>query len=673
MDPFPRSRPRRLFGALIALALAGGAGARGGPGAAVPNDDVDLRGLTIEELLEVEIEVASKRARPLRISPGIVTVLDRDEILASGARDLIDLLRTLPAFGFAADVEGVVGIGVRGVWAHEGKVLLLLDGQEMNERMFSTIPFGRHFPIEQIERIEVMRGPGSVIHGGYAELAVINVITASATGAREGARVAGRVGSMDSASEQSIDLSAHRSWGGNLELSAGISALRGLRSDRTYTDFAGSSFAMAGRSDLQPTLVNIGLRWRELRLRAIHDHYRTETRDGDDLVLPRADRMDFDTTILDAQLDLELSDGLRLQPRLNFKRQRPWRVVDPTSPIAYDNTVDRYSGGLTTYADLSKRAQLSVGFEGFTDRAELRDTAGEVGAEHFVEAGEERYHNAAAFAELLLDHPLANLTAGLRHEVNSQAGSSLVPRIGLTRSIERLHLKAFYNRAFRAPGVENILSGVEIEPERTSVFELAVTYELGREMMFTATGFDISIDNPIIYFYDELNDADTYRNFARTGSRGFELDWRIQAPWLRADLGYSFYSARGANRAEIYTVAGHPELLLGFPAHKLALRAQLRLEGVNMTLDPSAVWLSERYGFLHGDGQGGAALEAQPSLLLLDLFVNRRDLFAPGLDLGLGVHDLLDSGHTFIQPYDSGHAPIPGPSRELSLRLAYRL
>src|SRR5438876_155135 len=66
---------------------------------------------------------------------------------------------------------------MRGNWAHEGKVLLLLDGQEMNENLFGTTQFGNHFSIDQIQKVEIIRGPGSAIYGGYAEYGVINIIT----------------------------------------------------------------------------------------------------------------------------------------------------------------------------------------------------------------------------------------------------------------------------------------------------------------------------------------------------------------------------------------------------------------------------------------------------------------------------------------------------------------
>lgn len=78
----------------------------------------------------------------------------------------MQVLQLIPGFDFGVDVEGIVGIGVRGNWAHEGKVLMLWDGLEMNEDLYSTLQFGGHYPVGQIKRIEIIRGPGSAIYGG---------------------------------------------------------------------------------------------------------------------------------------------------------------------------------------------------------------------------------------------------------------------------------------------------------------------------------------------------------------------------------------------------------------------------------------------------------------------------------------------------------------------------
>ena len=127
--------------------------------------------------MNIKITVASIKELTPRQSPGIITNITSEDIRNLGARDLMEVLRHVPGFEFGVDVEGVVGLGIRGNWAHEGKVVLFVDGIEMNERLYSTTQFGNHYPVENIERIEIIRGPGSALHGGFAAYAVINIIT----------------------------------------------------------------------------------------------------------------------------------------------------------------------------------------------------------------------------------------------------------------------------------------------------------------------------------------------------------------------------------------------------------------------------------------------------------------------------------------------------------------
>jgi outer membrane receptor for ferrienterochelin and colicin len=134
----------------------------------------------LEELINSLISVSSKKAMNTRETPGIISLITEEEIKNSGARDLIDVLRLIPGIDFGVDVEGVVGLGMRGNWANEGKILILLDGQETNEIMFASSQLGNRFPIDLIKRIEIIRGPGSAIYGGYAEYGVVNIITKQA-------------------------------------------------------------------------------------------------------------------------------------------------------------------------------------------------------------------------------------------------------------------------------------------------------------------------------------------------------------------------------------------------------------------------------------------------------------------------------------------------------------
>ena len=94
-------------------------------------------------------------------APAVVTIITREDITLSGARDLIDALRMVPGFDFGVDIWNVVGAGFRGLWGQEGKILLTVDGMGFNEYMYGNIPFGNHFPLELVEKIEIIRGPGS--------------------------------------------------------------------------------------------------------------------------------------------------------------------------------------------------------------------------------------------------------------------------------------------------------------------------------------------------------------------------------------------------------------------------------------------------------------------------------------------------------------------------------
>ena len=109
--------------------------------------------LSLQDLMNIKLTVASSTELTPRQSPAIVTYITASDIKNYGATDLMSVLKQIPGFDFGADVEGVVGLGVRGNWSHEGKVVLLIDGQEMNEGLYSTLQFGNNYPVQNIERI----------------------------------------------------------------------------------------------------------------------------------------------------------------------------------------------------------------------------------------------------------------------------------------------------------------------------------------------------------------------------------------------------------------------------------------------------------------------------------------------------------------------------------------
>lgn len=650
--------------ATLAFALSPAAAAETEPSPISPDIEFfNYERLSLEQALNLKTGVATKAPVSARESPGIITIVTRDEIRNSGARDLLDVLRLVPGFEFGVDVQGNLGLGFRGIWGNEGKILLLVDGQEYNELSYSTLQLDR-FAVEQIERLEIIRGPGSVIYGGNAELAVVSIKTRDWR--EKGAGAAGLYGaSAHGGSRRMLDLRyGHTS--ADLRLSGAVHLAQTQRSDRTYVDFAGARYPMGGgNSDIKTKSVNLGVERGGFRGRLIVDEHDTTQRDAFGASQDRATHIGFYNYLAEAAYELKLGERWTLTPRFNLNHQRPWYEKDEFFP--FDKTISRYRESLTASFEAAESLRLLSGAELQQDRARVSD---DTRAAALWPGGNRRigYDNRALFLQAVLDTSFGSLTAGGRYEHHSAFSESFVPRFAWTFVRERLHVKALYSEAFRAPSIENIRLNTGIRPESMTTYELETGYELGRTVYASAAFFDMTLRKPIVFHSDPVTNTEFYSNDEPTGTRGCEIAARWKDGRNYVDASYSFYSAT-KNRVPLYAVPGRGDVLLGLPAHKLALNASFDL-GRGFSVNPSAVLLAERYGYFARDASGNSLFRRNSDAVMLNLFLQKRDAFRKGLDIGVGGFDLLASNYSYIQPYNSGHSPLPGPSREFTVRLS---
>lgn len=621
--------------------------------------------MSLEELMTIKLTVATKKGATLRESPGIVTLVTAEEIIGSGARDLIDVLRIVPGLDLGVDVQGVVGAGIRGLWGHEGKVLLLVDGVEMNEPLYSTLQLGHRFPLTQIRQIEIIRGPGSVLYGGTAELAVINIVTKSGTDLN-GLEAGAVFGTTETAMvRQRLDL-AHGRGGAKGSFSIIGSITNGRRSDRAFTDFAGNSFSMEDDARLRNAHLNVSANWLSLSTRLIVDRYETTERDHFGENLPRRTRVDFESYLFDLSYLKAVGSSLTLTPRFQYKRFKPWRERDEF--FHYDKTVDQHRlGGMAVWQPREGR-EVTTGVEVVRDQARVsRDTPP---SDYFANGRSSiTYENYAAYSQGIFDTRAGKITFGGRYENHSEFGSSFVPRASLTKSAGRFHTKLLASRAFRAPSIENIRLGSGIKPEETTVFEIEGGVKLSDTSLLTANLFDIGIVQPIIYSVDPATGQEGYVNSGRIGTRGMELEYRMRDRRGWATVAYAYYQARG-HRGDSYSVPGQANALLAFAPHKLTARALVHV-GTSWTFSPSLIVYGTRYGYASADAAGNPVIHQFDPATLLNLST---DYVLPNgrVSIGLGVYDALGQNLEFIQPYRSYHAPLPDTSREWVVRLHYR-
>jgi iron complex outermembrane receptor protein len=142
----------------------------------------ELADLSIEELMNETVTSVSKREQRLSDAAAAIAVISQDDLRRSGAVTIPDALRLVPGVnvnGINARQSAVSARGFNGVFSH--KLLVLVDGRTAYTPLFSGVYWDlQQTMLEDVDRIEVIRGPGATIWGANAVNGVINVVTASA-------------------------------------------------------------------------------------------------------------------------------------------------------------------------------------------------------------------------------------------------------------------------------------------------------------------------------------------------------------------------------------------------------------------------------------------------------------------------------------------------------------
>jgi len=151
---------------------------------AIEKEFSDADFLDDEALLwdEEKIFTATKFSLPMRRAPAIATIVTDDEIKNSGARDLFDVLNLVPGLAVHMNWIGVKTVEVRGIDSHNTeKLLFMMNGHRLNAPFFgSATRIFDDLPIDNIRRIEVIRGPGSALYGANAFSGIVNILTKEA-------------------------------------------------------------------------------------------------------------------------------------------------------------------------------------------------------------------------------------------------------------------------------------------------------------------------------------------------------------------------------------------------------------------------------------------------------------------------------------------------------------
>ncbi len=690
------------------------------------NGDIytQLKEMSLEDLMEVEtrldevfdvfdglvkrrqVKVATGDTQSAARAPAVTSVITAQDIEAMGASELDEVLETVPGLHVARSQFFYDPVyTMRGIYSvYNPEVLVMVNDIPINLLYTGSrsMVWGG-FPLHDVARIEVIRGPGSAVYGADAYAGVINIITRDA-GEIDGTEVGARGGGFDSGETWVLHGGEYHGW--KLAGSFQYFTTTGHDEIVAHDDQTNLDQRFGSDASLAPGPMNLEREGVDLRMDVQKDKWRlragyqgrdkvgmgpnpSQTLDRDGNL--RDDRINADITWHDpnftrswdvtaqaSYLDTHLAttEDRRLYPR-GTVRQRPdgSRVVFPNGIIINPGVAERhtragvsgfYSGfrrhlirmGLGYhYADLYEvTMQTNNGINPATGRPippgsppiDLSDTP----YVFMQEGARSNWHvflqdswNFAAHWEL---------TAGLRYDHYSDFGATTNPRLALVHGItDDMTAKLLYGRAFRAPAFRELYAlnnpvsqgNPDLEPETIETWELAFDWRIKENLHLASNLFYYQTKNKILFVPDPGFSSNTARNAGSQKGHGLELEARWKAT-ARLSLLTNYAYQKSTDDT-------HDADAGNAPTHQIYVRGDW-LVRPDWYLNTQVNWVGER-NRVYNDPR-----EPLDGYTTVDMTLRYKKNQEKGWNVALGVRNLFDA---------EAFEPSEGPGPDGRLRI----
>lgn len=644
---------------------------------------VDVLEVSIEELMDVPVATsASQQAACTKEAANIVSLISHEEILNRGARDLMDVLQLIPGITPSMNIAGVVGIGIRGMSADDGKMAVFIDGIMLTEQIYAQNAIGGHFPVEQIDHVEIIRGSSSILNGNFTEIGMINIITKNAKKA-EGLAVTTNYGHFERGeARKNISMAAGKIFD-DLEISFSGKANESQRSDRIYHDAHDGSFDMANNSQIDSLYGNLNFKYKELNLRLLSDEYQVEQRDGmGDYMEPEGNYNTVGFTTYAAKLDFEhpFNNHFKINSNFDFSRQMPWKTTlnfsdGSPSQLASHEQSDHYKLNTKATWMADSGSYLAVGAsyqkDDYIDLLMKKESALSL-------------KDYTAYIESVYKTEWADILLGGRFDYYTNFGTNFAPRVALTKQLDKFHYKLLYTHAFHAPTVGNYRLNVNynslststrdapsLVPEITYNYEIELGYTFSTDLEIVSNIFYTDIQNIFTYQQDKYFE-NYFINADKFGTYGLETEIKYKNSMLgRFDFGYSFYQSAKNTLPMVYQATDaqgnvlYPNMHLGFPTHKVTLNHVFNFT-TDFSFNHNLVFYSDRFNY------SGSQLTHNKPDWIYNIYLRYKNMPIKGAEVGLGLYDVFNERYQYVQQANGSHPGLPAASRELMLRLSYQ-
>ncbi len=535
----------------------------------------DLFEMSLEDLMSVEIGTvysASKYHQKLSEAPSSVTIITADEIRKYGYRTLAEILRSVPGFYINYD-RNYEYVGVRGFRRpgdYDTRILLLVDGHRTNENIGDSPLFGPQFvlDVDLIDRVEIVRGPGSSLYGSNALLAVINVITKDGK-TLNGLELSGEVASFDTWKSR---VTYGNRFDNGLDLL--VSATKGDSEGQElyFKEFDDPATANGLVRNDDSRLNNLFLRASLGDLSLIVAHNAAEkgipTAPWDAVFGDGRTRTHDDTTLIGLTYEREISETLAFRARTTYGHyDYDGRYVydyseDETPDIVVNK--DSYRGRwwdseLQVTARPFEKHILTAGGEFHYD---IRQDQANWDEEIYFDGSRNSKNWGLYIQDEYRVRDNVTLVAGVRCDRYDTFGGSTNPRLAMLYDVcDKTTLKLLYGRAFRAPNAYELYyhdggysqkAPQSLDPETIETYEMVLERALTPNLNATLSGFHYVMKDLIDQHEDPDDGLLVFMNRDKVEATGIEaaLHGRWTSGW-RARTSYSYVHAEDAETGAI--------------------------------------------------------------------------------------------------------------------------
>lgn len=610
------------------------------------------------------IQFTALREQDEREAIGAVYVMDRRMIMACGARDIQELLMYVPSISFGSDVNDAVGLAMRGLWVHEGKFIIMINGMPINELSFGTYCFIQRLSLDNVSQVEIVLGPGSVNYGGTASLGVINIVTLKA-GQRDGTSVSSNLsGTRVGVDRQSVGLTGNHYLGNSTYFSYAFNGIKGYRSVGLTAD---------------------GVNWRDSTRMSSEEFYmsierknlKAQVYQNDYYYSVFGDQFDVQMKTSNADITYSQKWGARhlVNAQVGYIRQMPWNIQNTVDfNLINSNTItERIHMHSQISSKLGRYIESNFGFQMYQVTSQRLSIYADRTSENALRVAD-GLRGIGLFMEVFGRFKLGTIHAASRLELSNLVRPMLAPRLGYSLIRKKWNFKVSFAESFKLPTIENFYLGPEdgvLQPERNSTWDIEFGVRFNQHLNWRVNAFQNKIENPIVYVFDDIT-YDNYLNRPRIANRGAEtmLTYMHSAWTIRAAFSYQQLDADNTDLPEVRTP--REESVQGL-ANVLAHLVLSHNFNRSFSLSTTLVYKGDAYNYENVDGADDLTPVRYPAVCKLNLFAQYSPARWSDFEFRIGMLNVLNQRDFYLSPYSVGNYTMPTAPRELMCMVQYRI